>query len=83
MPNIRESYHEEHGADYLAQRRRDAVGFTMKCMESMKVVGSDLASKVIGCAIEVHRNLGPGLLESIYEACLCRELALNEISFER
>lgn len=55
----------------------------MKCMESMKVVGSDVASKVIGCAIEVHRNLGPGLLESIYEACLCRELALNEISFER
>jgi GxxExxY protein len=30
--------------------------------------------RVIGCAIEVHRTLGPGLLESIYEACLCREL---------
>jgi len=54
----------------------------MKSMERMKGVESDLASKVIGCAIEVHRNLGPGLLESTYEACLCRELALNEISFE-
>ena len=31
---------------------------------------------VIGCAIEVHRALGPGLLESAYETCLCRELAL-------
>jgi GxxExxY protein len=31
--------------------------------------------RVIGCAIEVHRTLGPGLLETIYEACLCRELS--------
>lgn len=33
-----------------------------------------LTEKVIGLAIEVHRNLGPGLLESVYEACLCHEL---------
>ena len=38
---------------------------------------------VIGCAIEVHRNLGPGLLESIYEQCLAREFELKGISFER
>lgn len=38
--------------------------------------------KVIGCAIEVHRILGPGLLESAYEQCLARELALQEISFQ-
>ena len=63
--------------------RKDAEGFTIKSMEIMRVAGSDLASKVIGCAIEVHLKLGPGLLESTYEACLCRELALNEISFER
>ena len=42
-----------------------------------------LTGKVIGAAIEVHKTLGPGLLESVYEECLCRELALNEISFER
>jgi len=60
--------------------RKDVEDFTMK---SVKGVMSDLAAKVIGCAIEVHRNLGPGLLESTYEVCLCRELALNEISFER
>jgi len=83
LPNIREIYHEEHGGDHPAQRLSNAEGFTMKSMESMKWVGSDLASKVIGCAIEVHRNLGPGLLESTYESCLCRELILNEISFER
>jgi GxxExxY protein len=35
---------------------------------------------VIGAAIEVHRHLGPGLLESSYHACLCRELELREIS---
>ena len=33
--------------------------------------------------MEVHRALGPGLLESVYEECLCRELALRGISFER
>jgi len=54
----------------------------MKSMEGMKGVEGDLAFKVIGCAIEVHRNLGPGLLESTYEACLCKELTLNEISFD-
>ncbi len=39
--------------------------------------------QVIGCAIEVHRTLGPGLLESIYEACLCRELADARLNFTR
>jgi GxxExxY protein len=38
---------------------------------------------LIGAAIEVHRELGPGLLESSYEACLCRELTLRGMSFER
>jgi GxxExxY protein len=37
----------------------------------------------IGAAIEVHRALGPGLLESAYEECLCRELGLRHIPFER
>ena len=38
--------------------------------------------KVIGCAIEVHRVLGPGLLESTYQQCLARELHLNGIAFK-
>jgi GxxExxY protein len=38
---------------------------------------------VVGAAIEVHRRLGPGLLESTYETCLCRELSLRTISYQR
>ncbi len=41
----------------------------------------DLSNKVIGCTIEVHRELGPGLLESTYEHCLAHELSLNNIDF--
>ena len=41
-----------------------------------------LSKKVIGCAIEVHRHLGPGLLESAYEKCLAHELNLNGIPFK-
>lgn len=42
---------------------------------------NELSGKVIGCAIEVHRALGPGLLESTYEQCLARELDLAGIPF--
>jgi len=42
-----------------------------------------LSDKVIGAAIEVHRYLGSGLLESAYEACLCHELVLREVKFKR
>jgi GxxExxY protein len=42
-----------------------------------------LAHAVIGAAIEVHRHLGPGSLESVYEEALCVELRLREITFER
>jgi GxxExxY protein len=38
---------------------------------------------IIGAAIEVHRHLGPGLLESAYEECLCEELSLRKILFKR
>src|SRR6476646_7263948 len=38
---------------------------------------------VIGAALDVHRALGPGLLESTYELCLCRELSIRGIPFER
>lgn len=40
-----------------------------------------LSNRVIGCAIEVHRHLGPGLLESAYEQCLAHELKVADIPF--
>lgn len=40
-------------------------------------------SPILGAALEVHRHLGPGLLESAYEECLCHELHLRELSFQR
>ena len=42
----------------------------------------ELSNRVIGCALEVHRVLGPGLLESAYEQCLAHELSLAGISFK-
>jgi len=41
----------------------------------------ELSNSVIGCAIEVHRNLGPGLLESAYEKCLAYELECSGINY--
>jgi GxxExxY protein len=43
----------------------------------------ELAHAVIGAAIEVHRHLGPGFLEEVYEQALCLELRLRQIPFER
>jgi GxxExxY protein len=48
-----------------------------------KLLHEDLSEKIIGAAIEVHRALGPGLLQSAYEECLCHELHLQGLSFQR
>jgi len=42
-----------------------------------------ITGEIIGAAIEVHRELGPGLLESAYEQCLCHELSLRGLPFQR
>ena len=44
---------------------------------------NQLTDKIIGAAIEVHRTLGPGLLESAYEECLCYELSQSGLGFQR
>ena len=44
---------------------------------------NDITHMVIGAAIEVHKAIGPGLLESAYEECLCCELSIQGIAFER
>jgi len=43
---------------------------------------NELTYKVIGCAIEVHKHLGPGLLESVYEKCFLKELGLRGIDYK-
>jgi GxxExxY protein len=48
-----------------------------------KLLHEKLTEQVIGAAIEVHRALGPGLLESAYEECLCHELHLRGLAFRR
>ena len=71
---------------------KDAGSFEMKDKskpentETAEVRGSIenvLTDQIIGCAIEVHRYLGPGLLESAYEECLCYELSQIGLRFER
>jgi GxxExxY protein len=42
----------------------------------------ELSKRVIGCALEVHRHLGPGLLESSYEQCLAHELSCAKLPFQ-
>jgi len=44
---------------------------------------NEISGKIIGAAIEVHKKLGPGLLESAYEECLCCEMQLRGIEFKR
>jgi len=51
--------------------------------EALITRSNALSKQIIGAAIEVHRQTGPGLLESAYEACLCRELELSHIPFTR
>jgi GxxExxY protein len=50
--------------------------------ESIEETSNSLTGKIIGAAIEVHRALGPGLLESAYEACLIYELRLRRLKVE-
>lgn len=52
-------------------------------MITYPVLAVDLTEQIIGCAIEVHRHLGPGLLESMYESALCIELRSAGLPFTR
>ncbi len=54
-----------------------------KGTKDTKVSGLGVSEAVVGAAIEVHRHLGPGLLESVYEVALCRELWLRGLRVER
>jgi GxxExxY protein len=47
------------------------------------MLDNEITQQIIGAAIEVHTRLGPGLLESAYEECLCHELLIRKLHFER
>ncbi|MDX6403752.1 MAG: hypothetical protein QOH70_1207 [Blastocatellia bacterium] len=59
--------------------RQDTAAVAVKESEALK----RLTERIIGCAIEVHRQLGPGLLEGTYEAALCIELQMAGLNFVR
>jgi GxxExxY protein len=61
-----------HGATEDAERRKTEM-----------LIYEDLTNEIIGAAIEVHKEIGPGLLESAYEECLCRELSMRNLQFQR
>ena len=52
-------------------------------MQFSKQYLNQLTYKVIGCAIEVHKHLDPGLIESVYEKCFLKELALRQIEYKK
>ena len=54
-----------------------------RAFEKSTLVEGPLTKQIIGAAIEVHSHLGPGLLESAYEVCLCHELAARGLAFKR
>ena len=61
-----------------------ATGFGTKLvLESSNLIEGTLTKEIIGAAIEVHRQLGPGLLESAYEICMCHELFERRLGFQR
>jgi GxxExxY protein len=71
----------EEGKPLTAETQRAQRFRGEKAMRALEI--NQTTEKVIGAAIEVHRRLGPGLLESAYEECVCHELRARNISFER
>lgn len=67
----------------LSLRVSSVAGVSGRILDNKYNDINDLTGEVIGAAIEVHKTLGPGLLESIYEECLCKELEFREIPYKR
>jgi len=55
----------------------------MEARSSLGLLSEDLTEPTIGTAIEVHRQLGPGLLESVYEDCMCNVSILHHSTVRR
>lgn len=75
---------DSHRQSELATETRLATEPRRHGEDTSKLTGEvDLTERIIGCALTVHRELGPGLLEATYEEALCIELDDNGISYER
>jgi GxxExxY protein len=72
-----------HSPSSFVARNKSAVPSLYSTVDSGDREAERLALEIIASAIEVHRELGPGLLPSAYEACLCHELHLRSVTFER
>ena len=79
MPSPRRNVHVRRLRDLIFSSVFSVVMFS----PGLKMEANQLTSAVIGAAIEVHKMLGPGLLESAYEECLAREFTLRSIPFVR
>jgi GxxExxY protein len=64
-------------------RRKSGHVLTTETTEYTEMTSDDITEQIIGAAIDVHRELGPGLLESVYEACLSHELSQRQLRAER
>ena len=60
-----------------------SVAAQASLLDPKPLIEEALTEQIIGAAIEVHRHLGPGLLESAYEECLCHEFQIRGLSFRR
>jgi GxxExxY protein len=63
--------------------RHEITTHRMRLASPLSAAEEALMTSIIGCAIAVHKSLGPGFLESIYQQAMCVELARREITFER
>jgi len=60
-----------------------STNITTETRRRGELIERELTQSILGAAIDVHRSLGPGLLESAYEECLCHDLGLRRLRFER
>jgi GxxExxY protein len=80
MESMKEKIKIKEGKNKKKKKKRKEKKYGGLIMAVVEFCES--SKRVIGCAIEVHKALGPGLLESTYQQCLAHELRLNNINFE-
>ena len=83
--SCRDEFFYSNGISRLSKTKKFSVLSVPRAKRVVKILLdiNNLTGQIIGAAIEVHKALGPGLLESAYEECICRELSLRDIPFER